>query len=91
MEELTTENKKFFKQVQVTHDNCEYVIVYRDRAFIKKNPDPVDGVTLIAWHFNENGAFLQQEFVQVPYHMIDDYIRDFSGITAQNFADRFTY
>lgn len=88
MEEIT-ENKKFFKQVQVDHKDCEYVIVYRDRAFVKK--DVVDGVTIVAWHFNEDGAWNQQEFIQVPYHMIDDYIRDFSGVTAQNFVDRFEY
>ena len=86
--------KKFFKTIQVSTENgaCEYVIVYRDRAFIKRNPDPVDGVTIIAWHITEDGNFLQQEFIQFPDDdMIDDYIRDFSGITAQNFVDRFTY
>ena len=87
------ESKKFFKTIQVSPENedCEHVIVYRDRGFVKGKKEPIDGVSIIAWHFNENGCYLQQEFVEVPYWMIDDYIRDFSGVTAQNFVDRFEY
>lgn len=86
-----TENKKFFKQVQVDHKHCDYVVIYRERFYIKGNKDMQDGITIMAWHFTENGPFQQQESIPIPYDLIDDYIRDFSGVTAQNFVDRFTY
>lgn len=85
--------RNFFKQINVTtDDNCNQVIILKDRV-ITSEPDckEINGVKILAWHEVDNDYLIQEKFIEIPENMIEGYIRDFSGLSAQEFVDNFDY
>lgn len=83
--------RKFSKEISVSTENeqCEKLLVFKYRT-----ENNIDGVKFLAWHIVDNKDeteehFIQEEFIPMPSEMIEDYIRDFTGVSAQNFVDRF--